>query len=114
MQIDHASNEENCKNNAKKLAQILIAINGKGETQYQQMLQTFSHSASCTDVGCNSLCLMFRRVRRHIIGAQHHCYVFRLYSHILRRHVSSCNSDNCGLPGCPTLRLTLANRTGPL
>lgn len=94
--------KEGCENAAKRLSQVLKWINNQGRKDV--LLKDFAHSASCKKESCSHLCMMFRRVRRHVVGARHACMVLKLYSVLLRLHVSSCNDLDCGLPACPALR----------
>lgn len=104
--IQSQDDEESCKAAAKKLTDVLKWISDQGENHKKALLRDFAHSASCQDNRCLPVCMMFRRVRRHVVAAKHCCSVLRLYSMLLRNHVSSCTSDNCGLPACPALQKT--------
>ncbi|KAK7086471.1 hypothetical protein SK128_015857 [Halocaridina rubra] len=104
--IPDQNDEEACKASARKLHDVLKWITRQGEGHKNALLRDFAHSASCQDANCLPVCLMFRRVRRHVVSAQHACSVLRLYSLLLRHHVSSCTSMKCGLPACPALRAT--------
>ncbi|XP_068225392.1 uncharacterized protein [Palaemon carinicauda] len=106
-QIDPPLNdEENCKRAARKVKEVLQWITSQGEPHKKALLRDFAHSASCQKQPCVPVCLMFRRIRRHVVAAQHSCSVLRLYSMLLRHHVASCTQANCGLPACPALRNT--------
>nr|XP_045622368.1 uncharacterized protein LOC123772978 isoform X1 [Procambarus clarkii] len=96
--------EEGCETAAKRLSQVLKWISNQGRKDV--LLREFAHSASCQKVSCTPMCLMFRRVRRHVVAARHSCSVLILYSSLLRMHVSSCVNADCGLPACPALRAT--------
>ncbi|CAL4133931.1 unnamed protein product [Meganyctiphanes norvegica] len=93
---------ESCKGAAKRLSHVITWMKDNGHTKI--LLRDFAHSASCLVAKCSPFCMMFRRVRRHVVGAKHQCVLLRLYSLLLRLHVNLCNNDNCGLQACPTLR----------
>lgn len=101
-----ADDKEGCETAAQRLSQVLKWISNQGRKDF--LLREFAHSASCQATSCTPVCLMFRRVRRHVVAARHSCFVLRLYSGLLRMHVSSCNNSECGLPACPALRATKA------
>ncbi|XP_071548966.1 uncharacterized protein [Panulirus ornatus] len=94
--------QEGCQPAAERLLQVLRWISSQGRRDV--FLREFAHSASCKVVPCTPLCSMFCRVRRHVVAARHSCSVLRIYSGLLRLHVSSCNNSDCGLPACPALR----------
>lgn len=96
--------KENCDTAAQRLQQVLRYIANQGRKD--MLLRDFAHSASCSASDCTPVCLMFRRVRRHVVAARHSCSVLRLYSMLLKLHVSKCNNNACGLPACPALRAT--------
>ncbi|XP_042207543.1 uncharacterized protein LOC121856237 isoform X2 [Homarus americanus] len=96
--------KEGCEIAAERLSKVLKWISNQGRKDV--LLQVFAHSASCQLPSCTPVCLMFRRVRRHVVAARHSCSVLRVYSTLLRMHVSSCKSSDCGLPACPALRAT--------
>lgn len=98
--------EESCKIAANKLSEVLKWITSQSEFHKKVLLRDFAHSASCQKATCVPVCMMFRRVRRHVVAAQHPCSVLRLYSKLLRHHVASCTNSKCGLPACPALRAT--------
>lgn len=100
---DH-DDKEGCEAAAKKLSEVMKWISKQGRKDI--LLKDFAHSASCKAESCSHLCLMFRRVRRHVVAARHSCNVLKLYSMLLRSHVSSCTDSSCGLPACPALRAT--------
>lgn len=104
------NDEESCKRSAAKIKEVLQWITSQGESHKMALLRDFAHSASCQKPKCEPVCLMFRRVRRHVVTAQHSCSVLRLYSMLLRHHVSSCTQSNCGLPACPALRNTCSSK----
>ncbi|XP_064080962.1 uncharacterized protein LOC135197785 isoform X2 [Macrobrachium nipponense] len=104
------NDEENCKRSAAKIKEVLQWITSQGESHKSALLRDFAHSASCQKLKCEPVCLMFRRIRRHVVAAQHSCSVLRLYSMLLRHHVSSCTQSNCGLPACPALRNTCSSK----
>ena len=93
---------ESCKHAAKRLSHVITWMKDNGHTKI--LLRDFAHSASCAVTKCSPFCMMFRRVRRHVVSTKHQCVLLRLYSLLLRLHVNSCNNDNCGLQACPTLR----------
>ena len=92
---------ESCKGAAKRLSHVITWMKDNGHTKI--LLRDFAHSASC-EVFCSPFCMMFRRVRRHVVSVKHQCVLLRLYTLLLRLHVNSCTNDNCGLQACPTLR----------
>lgn len=102
--------EEGCENAAKRLAQVVKWVKSQGK--WDVLLKTFAHSASCSRSPCCPLCLMFRRVRRHVVSARHACYVLRIYSVLLKLHVASCNNNNCGMTACPALRASRQMKRG--
>nr|BDV50180.1 MAG: hypothetical protein [Chiromantes dehaani nimavirus] len=101
--------QKECEEAATRLQQVVkVFLQGKRDI----LLNTFAHSASCYNVSCFSLCLMFRRVRRHIVNARHACHVLRIYSLILKMHVATCVANDCGLTACPALRASKQNKRG--
>lgn len=102
--------EEGCENAAKRLTQVVKWVKSQGK--WDVLLKTFAHSASCNRSPCCPLCLMFRRVRRHVVSARHACYVLRIYSVLLKLHVASCNDNNCGMTACPALRASRQMKRG--
>ena len=94
--------EINCKGAAGRLVHALIWMKENGHTKI--LLREFAHSASCKLEMCSPFCRMFRRVRRHVVSAQHRCILLRIYSLILRLHVNGCSTMFCGLPACPILK----------
>lgn len=107
-QMAKDDSKEGCEAAAKRLSQVLKWINNQGRKDI--LLKDFAHSASCKEETCSHLCMMFRRVRRHVVAARHSCMVLRLYSVLLRLHVSSCVDSQCGLPACPALRATKSTK----
>ncbi|XP_037785162.1 uncharacterized protein LOC119580983 isoform X1 [Penaeus monodon] len=107
-QMAKDNSKEGCEAAAKRLSQVLKWINSQGRKDI--LLKDFAHSASCKEESCSHLCMMFRRVRRHVVAARHSCMVLRLYSVLLRLHVSSCVDSQCGLPACPALRATKSSK----
>ncbi|XP_042879183.1 uncharacterized protein LOC122257755 isoform X2 [Penaeus japonicus] len=107
-QMAKDDSKEGCEAAAKRLSQVLKWINNQGRKDV--LLKDFAHSASCKEESCSHLCMMFRRVRRHVVAARHACMVLKLYSVLLRLHVSSCNDSQCGLPACPALRATKSTK----
>lgn len=103
-QITREDNQEGCQPAAQRLSEVLRWIFSQGRKDV--LLREFAHSASCQVLTCTPLCQMFRRIRRHVVAARHSCSVLRIYSMLLRLHVSSCNNSDCGLPACPALRAT--------
>ena len=106
---------EICKRDAKRLSHVMTWVKDNGHTKI--LLRDFAHSASCAVTKCYPFCMMFRRVRRHVVSSKHRCVLLRLYSLLLHLHVNSCNNDHCGLQACPTLKAnkksTIANRRRP-
>ncbi|KAG0698660.1 hypothetical protein GWK47_025996 [Chionoecetes opilio] len=102
--------ELGCEDAAKRLAQVVKWL--KSEGKWDVLLKIFAHSASCTGTPCSPLCLMFRRVRRHVVSARHACYVLRLYSVLLKLHVASCTNNECGMTACPALRASRQMKRG--
>jgi len=94
--------EQDCAGAARRLTQVASWMRDNGHTG--AMLRDFAHSDSCNVPACSPFCRMFRRVRRHVQGAQHPCMLLRTYAVLLRLHVHSCNDEECGLRACPTLR----------
>ena len=110
-----------CLENTRMLNRVLSHVRDKGFIHYSSLLKDFAHSASCSQVDCSAVCLMFRRVRQHIarprpavssnnIVKGKRCFLFTLYSILLRQHVSICKVLNCGFPACPSLRQKLLQR----
>lgn len=97
-------NQGDCEAAAEGLSRVIKWM--FEQNKMNNLLLYFSHSASCRNQICSPICLMFRRVRRHVVGARHACSVLQVYATLLRTHVASCNSENCGLPACPALRAT--------
>ena len=93
-----------CLEAAKKLQQVLKYIHGQGKKE--MLLRDFALSASCSKATCYPICLMFRRVRRHVVGHHGPCAVLRLYAMLLKLHVAKCTKMDCGLPACPALQKT--------
>lgn len=94
-----------CEINTQSLLQILEWFANHDGTNV--LLYEFAHSASCQKKTCTPICLMFRRVRHHVVVSRHpHCSVLILYSTLLHTHVSSCVNDDCGLPACHRLKTT--------
>ena len=94
--------EISCNGAAKRLSHVITWMKNNGHIDI--LLRDFAHSSSCRFIKCSAICMMFRRVRRHIHAAKHQCAILRLYSLLLQLHINSCNDDNCGLLACPTLR----------
>lgn len=107
---DKDEGEKECPEAAVRLKQVLKKVSSQGKQDL--LLKTFAHSASCHNLQCTSLCLMFRRVRRHVVTARHPCQVLRIYSAVLRLHVTACVSHDCGLPACPALRASRHTKRG--
>lgn len=100
--------EKECPEAAGRLEQVVKKICSQGKRDI--LLKSYAHSASCRNASCSSLCLMFRRVRSHVVSARHACKVMRIYTVLLKLHVALCVDDNCGLTACPTLRLSRQNK----
>nr|BDT63424.1 MAG: RFX DNA-binding domain-containing protein [Sesarmops intermedium nimavirus] len=101
--------QKECEEAGTRLQQVVkVFLQGKRDI----LLKTFAHSASCYNISCFSLCLMFRRVRRHVVNARHECHVLRIYSLILKMHVATCVANDCGLTACPALRASKQNKRG--
>ncbi|CAL4133236.1 unnamed protein product [Meganyctiphanes norvegica] len=98
--LDHTEN--NCLGASRRLTQVMNWMRDNGHEGF--MLRHFAHSDSCDDPTCTPFCRMFRRVRRHVQGAQHQCMLLRTYAVLLRLHVHSCTAEACGMRACPTLR----------
>ena len=112
-----------CLENSSKLTKLLLFIHDTDADQYQytKLLKDFAHSASCPKIDCTPVCLMFRRIRRHIRRYYHPnpsyytptggecCYMSGIYSLLLRQHVFKCQDLNCGLPNCKSLQTNLLN-----
>lgn len=99
---DEDRDQKGCQDAADHFAQVVKSV--KSEGKFDLLLKIFAHSATCTKPSCNPLCLMFRRVRRHVVNARHPCSVMRIYSLLLKLHVARCNDTNCGMTACPALR----------
>lgn len=94
--------ENNCKGAGERLAQVMLWMKENGHTKI--LLREFAHSASCKLDLCSPFCKMLRRVRNHVVRAQHRCVLLRLYALMLRLHVNGCSTMFCGLPACPILK----------
>lgn len=99
-----------CQEAASRLNQVVKKVSSQGKRNL--LLKTFAHSASCRNNPCTSLCLMFRRVRRHVVSARHPCQVMLIYSIILKLHVATCDANDCGLTACPALRASRQIKRG--
>ena len=109
---DDISNQPDCAEGYKKLYAILTWNIQNGHKKF--MLKQFAHSASCKATRCSKLCMMFKRVRRHLIaaaaaggGGHHECpSILRLYTIVLKLHVLTCQEEDskCGLPSCSILK----------
>lgn len=100
--------EKECPEAAGRLEQVVKKMCSQGKRDL--LLKSYAHSASCRTATCSSLCLMFRRVRTHVVTARHVCKVMRIYTVLLKSHVSLCVDNDCGLTACPTLRLSRQNK----
>ena len=107
---DEDTDQKGCQDAAKHFTQVVKSI--KQEGKFDLLLKLFAHSASCSNSKCHSLCLMFRRVRRHVVNARHPCFVMRVYSVLLKLHVSRCNNTKCGLTACPALQASRQLKRG--
>lgn len=107
---DNDEGEKECAEAAARLQQVVKKVFSQGKRD--MLLKTFSHSGKCRNTPCTSLCLMFRRVRSHVVGARHACKVLVIYSILLKLHVASCVSDDCGLTACPALRASRQIKRG--
>ena len=99
------SNE--CMAGAIRIARIIRWLVSQDERDkiFNMIMATVSHSASCKKRLCCLLCIMFRKVRLHMANScRHPCYVLCFYSPILKMHVKTCTSGNCGMAYCPKLR----------
>ena len=95
----------NCENAAKRLSQLISWMKDNERTEI--FLCEFAHNASCGVAECSPFCMMFRRLRQHVISANHQCVLLSLYSRLLHLHVDSCNNDNCGLQSCKIQRANM-------
>ena len=97
---------------AKRLSHVITWMKDNGHTKI--LLRDFAHSASCGVIKCSPFCMMFRRVRQHVVSVKHQCVLLRLYTLLLHLHVNSCTNNNCGLQACPTLRAKKSVKGTPL
>ena len=104
-------NDSKCIESARTL-KLVCSFYFKNNWLYN-FLQIFSHSSTCNEKQCTPHCLMFRRVRRHIIrkSSNHLCAVVYVYSRILKMHVDICVEIDCGLQSCPHLKQKKTKRT---
>ena len=100
----------NCEGAAGRLAHVMAWMKDNGHMNL--LLRDFAHSASCRINKCSPFCMMFRRVRRHVVSAKPPCALLRIYARLLHMHVNACNIGNCGLQTCPTLRKIKRERGG--
>uniref|UniRef100_A0A0P4WCA8 RFX-type winged-helix domain-containing protein n=1 Tax=Scylla olivacea TaxID=85551 RepID=A0A0P4WCA8_SCYOL len=107
---DDDRDQKGCQDAAERFAQVVKSV--KLEGKFDMLLKIFAHSASCSNSSCNPLCLMFRRVRRHVVNARHPCFVMRIYSVLLKLHVARCNNTNCGMTACPALQASRQMKRG--
>ena len=98
------SNE--CMTGAIRIVRIMRWLMSQDERKkiFNIIIKTFSHSASCNKRLCCLLCIMFRKVRLHMYMCRQPCHVLRYYIVLLKLHVKTCTSDNCGMGNCPELR----------
>ena len=99
---DDNQSQQGCKDAANTLVQVVKSFKLQGKLD--MLLKLFAHSASCSKPSCYPVCLMFRRIRHHVVSARHACHVMRIYTMLLRLHVARCNDDYCGMTACPALR----------
>ncbi|KAK4311125.1 hypothetical protein Pmani_017358 [Petrolisthes manimaculis] len=85
-------NQGECETAANGLSRVIKWM--YEQNKMMTLLQYFAHSASCRNQTCSPICLMFRRVRRHVVGARHACSVLQVYSTLLRTHVSTSYNKN--------------------
>ncbi|XP_045120739.1 uncharacterized protein LOC123510043 isoform X2 [Portunus trituberculatus] len=104
------TDEKGCQDAAQHFTKVVKSV--KLEGKFDLLLKIFAHSASCSNSKCNSLCLMFRRVRRHVVNARHPCSVMRIYSVLLKLHVARCNDTKCGMTTCPALQASRQMKRG--
>lgn len=107
---DEDMDQKGCQDAADHFAQVVKSV--KLEGKFDLLLKIFAHSASCSKPSCNPLCLMFRRVRRHVVNARHPCSIMRIYSLLLKLHVARCNDTNCGMTACPALQASRRMKWG--
>jgi hypothetical protein len=96
--------EAECVDHSEKLK--IVVLQHARECKLYKFLVTFAHSNQCLKV-CDDTCLMFRRVRNHLIknyksSQQHKCSVLKMYSQILKLHVDICIEEECGISLCKT------------
>ena len=104
--ISLPSIQQECEEGARKLSEVLNWFNYNGQMDIPLMV--FAHSSSCKNK-CTRMCMMFKRVRRHVMTASHACHILKLYAGVLKLHVSSCRApSDCGLLLCPTLKSNMA------
>ncbi|KAF2351575.1 hypothetical protein FHG87_017670 [Trinorchestia longiramus] len=91
-----------CVAEAKKLAEMTKRM-AEGH-QLHHLLRVFGHSASCNNNACVSPCLMFRRIRGHLVSIDHECAIVHVYSQLTRMHVDTCVTEKCGFLTCKGLQ----------
>lgn len=104
---DIDESEKECSEAAVRLEQVVRRMCSQGKRDL--LSKSYAHSASCHNPSCSSLCLMFRRVRSHVVTARHMCKVIQIYTVLLKLHVKLCVDNDCGLTACPTMRLSRLN-----
>ena len=87
-----------CEENGTRLSALIKKNRSAGN--FATMMEMFAHSSSCSKRNCTPLCLMFRRVRRHIVLTDHHCMIRRIYARLLKHHVRSCKNLDCANAAC--------------
>ncbi|XP_018011703.1 uncharacterized protein LOC108668946 [Hyalella azteca] len=101
LSVDKFSDFE-CVSEARKLLEVTIKLTESFLLHH--LLRVFSHSISCHDDKCVKPCLMFRRIRGHLVKVDHKCALVHVYSHLTRMHVDTCVAEKCGLPTCKGLQ----------
>ena len=91
-----------CQDSARRLTHVMNWM--KMNNEMPRFLKLFAHSASCRIRQCSAFCQMFKRTRQHVVEARHRCSSMRVYQVLLKLHVKSCTSNECGLPSCLILR----------
>lgn len=89
--VDVATSD--CEDNGNRMVGLVKRLEKTG--RLDSMLEALAHSSSCSSITCNQMCLMFRRIRRHLVGSPHHCKVRRTYLVLVKRHLTRCKNLEC-------------------
>ena len=91
-----------CERAANKLAFI---IDWAMETnQMDILLSIVAKSDACNASSCNSVCRMFKVIKKHYFVSEYSCGLTQIYGILIALHVNRCEDDDCNYEVCKNSR----------